>query len=162
MTQPLARIGYAEKEVDRYKVDVRDWKTKHSDLAERCWPWEDLAAKANFLFGRILDLDTDVQEEILAGRMEYDAEFDNKLRGLLREWLEVSEDVLPHLVRLEAEYEVIDGAAQLRDNIEQARAILTPDDQLFRAERLVELRDAAIDAHRRGMTESLLDDEPAQ
>ena len=63
MTQPLARIKYAAKEVGRFSEDIEDWKQEHEKLTD-CWFWEDMIAKANFLFGRIIDLDLDIQEAI--------------------------------------------------------------------------------------------------
>jgi len=157
-TQSIKRIDFAKKEVVRYRADVEDWKAEHDQLTADCWVWEDLVAKANFIFGRILDLDTDIQESVLAGQAEFDEATDRNLREVLGQWSEVSLVVLHHAVRLEKTYGDVDGAQVLRANIEQAQSILTADSEFFSSERLVELRDTAIEAHRSGQTESLYGD----
>jgi hypothetical protein len=153
----MTRIRYAKEEVHRFHEDVGLWKESHDHLAEDRWIWEDIIAKANFLFGRIIDLDADIQEQIFAGRIDLDLRSDEEIREILQNWLAVSFQVVPHAERLEREYGVVDGANALRGNIDQAKKILTPDEVYFRDDKLVSLRDLAIEAHRSGLTEPLLD-----
>lgn len=154
-TQSISRINFAEREVDRYQEDVNAWKPEHDPLNTDFWIWEDLVAKANFIFGRILELDTDIQEGVLTGKFEFDEEADVKVRDLLRQWSEVSVKVLQHVVQLEKLFGDVEGAQVLRANMKQAQSMLTPDSEFFNSEQLVELRDAAIEAHRSGQTEPL-------
>lgn len=156
--QPVKRIEYAEREVDRYKGDVQDWKRAHDDLAERCWPWEDLAGKANLIFGQILKLDNDVQADVLTGLIEFDPEMDQRITKVLEEWLKVSCEVFPHLAQLKQEFGHVDGADEMRRNIRQATAILTPDANYFQGDELVRLRDEAVEAYQTGQTEPLFGD----
>ncbi len=155
MTPSLSRINFAKIEVDRYQDDVNARKPEHDPRNTDSCVWEDLVAKANFLFGRILELDSDIQECVLSGKSEFDEATDSMVRDVLRQWGEVSLDVLQHVVGLENVYGDLEGAQVLRANVKQARSILTPDSEFFNSEQLVELRDAAIEAHRSGQTESL-------
>ena len=155
-TQPTTRIEFAEREVGRFVEDIQDWKQRHDEVAKNCWPLEDLVAKANYVFVRIMGLDTDIQEGVLNGQIEFDPLLDEQIRSLLKRWHDISREVLPHVERLNQEYQAIDGSSDFRENFDQARMILTPDLDLFLDERLIVLRDAAIEAHRSSLTEPLL------
>jgi hypothetical protein len=155
MTQPQRRIKNAEREVIRFRDDViqQDWKQQHDALSEDCWAWEDLIAKANFLFDRIMDVDTDIQEYVLTNHLEYDAALQEKLRSLTEDWLNISIQLIPHVERLEQEYGEVEGGHKLRENLSEANGILTDDRDFFGGEDLARMRDEAIDAHRAGRTE---------
>jgi hypothetical protein len=154
--QPLQRIEFAQKEVDRFHGDVDSWKLLHDDLQHECWLWEDLIAKGNFLFTRILDLDTDIQESVLSGADEFDPDLDCKIHKILAEWLEVACEIEPHILRLRNQYGTVDGGDELKSHIREARGILTPDNDFFAGDKLAELRDRAIEDNRAGLTEPML------
>lgn len=151
----ISRINFAKREVGRYQEDVDDWKPELDQRNTEFWVWEDLVAKANFLFGRILELDTDIQEGVLTGKTEFDEAVDGQVRDVLRQWNEVSVTVLQQVVGLVTTSGDEEGAQVLRANVKQAQSILTSDSEYFSSEQLVQLRDAAIEAHRSGQTESL-------
>jgi hypothetical protein len=160
MTQPIDRIQYTETEVDRYKDDVETWKEDHDALARDCWVWEDLIGKANHLFSRILDLDIQVQDYLFKNCNDVKPDFHEKPRELLRLWLAVSLKVVPRGERLQKDYNSkTDGLGELKEHIEEAKSILTPDDEFFDTDRLSQLRDEAIADHRSGLTEPLLENE---
>jgi len=152
---------YAEKEVGRYKEDVEDWKQDHDALSRDCWLWEDIVAKANFVFQRIILLDQDVREAEFSGkfsRQQSFEDFDRRLTELLREWAEVSAQLEPHVARLASTYGEVDGGQTFLSNFAEARAMLTPDDGFFNHEKLVEMRDGAVDVFRSGHAEPMFDD----
>lgn len=159
-TQPDGRIQFAEREVERYRNDIEGWKENLDDLAQDCRDFEDVVAKANFVYGRLLDLDMRLQEFAFKAEGEVDLNGIGKLQVIFREWLEVSQEFLPHVLRLEEKYGSVEGGTEFRANVKEARASLTPDDRFFNGDKLAELRDAAIDDFRAGLTEPLLDDEP--
>jgi hypothetical protein len=159
MTQPIERIEYAEKEVGRYKEDVESWKRAHDALVKDCWVWEDLIAKANFIYDRIMHVDDQVQHCLLVGRCRDELGLQQKLRDLLAGWLAVSLQVLPQGERLRREHGDAEGLDTLKENVCQAKAALTPDDEFFAGDRLSALRDEAIEADRLGRTEPLLENE---
>ncbi len=156
VTQPLGRVRFAEREVLRYRRDVEDGAKGH-DASDPGWAWDEVVAKANFLFDRLIDLDLDIRELVLSDRMEFDPGLDAKVRGLLRDWLDVSLRVIPHI-----EGRTVDAADLLRTRVEEARSMLTPDGEFFGGDELARLRDDAIDDHRAGRTEPFDVDERAE
>ncbi len=161
MTQPRERIEYAGKEVARYKEEVTAWKRDHDAVAADCWEGEDLIAKANFLFDQIMRQDVRVQRYILVERGRDGADLQDGLRRVLLDWMSTSLGVVPYGERLQREYGHVEGLDALRENLSQARSMLTLDDEFFDPDRLSRLRDQAIDAHRLGQTEPLLENERA-
>ena len=135
------------------------WKKQHDAIEQDCWVWEDLIAKANFQFGRLLDLDADFQEAILLGRIAFDADREAKIDGLFAGWLKIGEELKAQVDRLRAAYDSVDGSEALESNVKEAKAILTPDDEFFDPDVLGRMADAALEAHRAGLTEVWLPDE---
>ncbi len=157
MTQPLERIEFTKRQVNRYK-DNMEWARAHTGLAEACWVLEDVIAEANYQFERLLKLDIQVQEHVLLERG--DAEMQDRVSAVLNVWLTASLQVLPQTERLEGNYGQIAGADELREHVKEAKAMLTPDDEFFSSDKLLSDRsDEAIDAYRSGLTEALMDDE---
>lgn len=87
--------------------------------------------------------------------MAFDEATDGKIRDVLRQWSEVSANVLQNVVRLETTHTDVHGVQILLASMKQAQSILTSDSDYFTSEQLAELRDAAIEAHRSGQTEPL-------
>jgi hypothetical protein len=152
------RVGFTKLEIDRLRRDFEEWNLNHNELTQSCWPWEDLIAKANFVFGRITKLDMDVQLFLFKSP---DASADPELMNVSREttaaWLEVSVPLLEHSEQLVHEYGSVDGRDELKTNVRRARAALTSDEEYFDSDELAEARDKAIDSHRAGLTEPLLE-----
>lgn len=157
--QPRKRIKYAEKEVARYREDVESSNGDHNSLATDCSVCEDMIAKANFIFDRIIHVDIEIQQYILLQGHLDEADLQEDLRGLLNDWLELSTRVVSDGKRLQEEYGRAEGLETLKDNAREARSILTPDDEFFDHEKLSSLGDEAVEAHRSGLTEPLLEDE---
>ena len=155
IAKPIERIEFALKEVDRYREDVDGWNRGEDEQAIDDRVLEDLIAKANFLFGRILKLDEEIQGFLLANPIA-DRRLQDALRNVLAGWLDTSLVSIGHAVRLKGESGALDGAEQLAANIKQARAILTPDEEFFVADKLWAIRDEAVKIQRAGKTEPLL------
>lgn len=157
MTQPRKPIERTGEEVARYKSDVDAWQGEHDALATDCWTWEDLIDTANHLFARILRQDERVQRYLLVERGENGTNLQDQLQRILREWKSASSFVVAQGERLEREFGRVEGLDALRENLSQANSILTPDDEFFAAGALTALGDEAIDTHRRGLTEPLIE-----
>jgi len=158
VSQPLRRIKNAEREVARFRDDVileENWMRQHAELADKCRLLEDLVAKANFLFERIMDLDTEIQESSLSRQCEETTGFQRQVRDLVADWRNTCLQMTPYLDRLAAEYGGIEGAAKLRENLSEARGILTDDREFFAGDELVHARDKAIDDFRAGLAEPM-------
>jgi hypothetical protein len=159
--RPEARIGYMEREIGRYREDVEGRPSPHEPPSSDCWPWEDVIDKANHLFDRLVELDTSLSESAFSRKPPGSAEYidlDSKIREVIREWLSISENVVSLIPRLRSPARDSDGSDVFLGNVERARGMLTPDDEFFVGDKLVELRDAAIEAARRGEVEPMFDD----
>ena len=143
MTCALSRVRFAEREVLRYRRDVEDGAKGPDVSAPEGWAWGEVVAKANFLFERIIDLDLGIQELVLADEVDFDPALDTKVRGLLRDWLDVSLRAIPQV-----EGHTVDGADLLRARIAEAQSALRPDGAFFGGHELARLRDEAIDETR--------------
>ncbi len=149
LAHPKERIQFAFREVERYREDVHCW---HQRVLE------DLIAKANFLYVWILKLDEELQGLFLS-TSNADAQIQEDLRRVLSEWLDASVLALHYANELKTEHSRVEGAEVLETHVKQAWAILTPDDAYFADAELWSLREQAVESHRMGQTEPLLDNE---
>jgi hypothetical protein len=72
---------------------------------------------------------------------------------LYQSWMQGAEIIAPQIAEMEAKGFQIEGSQDFRSAYREVKGILTADDEFFDSERLAEMRDKAIDAHRRGDTE---------
>jgi hypothetical protein len=155
--QPRARIRFAQKEVSRFHEDIEDCKVENDDLAIDRGLAGDLVARTNFLFGWIMLLDNSIHIAVLEGLAP-----DNLTllaEQTLREWLAVCLLLSAKIDQLEKEQGPIEGAAEVRSRIREAQGIFTRDEDFFHHDKLIELRDRAIDEHRAGQSEELVQHE---
>ena len=140
------------------------WKESH-DLAMACCDVQEQLALLSYLFERINRADEATREAVFAGRQDYSPEFDAELASIYRQWADVTGKSLDSVEKLESQGFSVEGADELRGRLREAVGLLTPDDQFFtpdegqsfRVEKLVQLRDEALAAHRRGETEEMED-----
>jgi hypothetical protein len=145
------------------------WKEDH-DLAMVCCDVQEQLALLSYLFERINRADEAVREAVFAGREDHSPEFDSELENIYREWADVAGKYLSIVRKLESQGFSVEEAGELRSRLREAIGLLTPDDQFFtpdnapeaggrpsRVEKLVQFRDEALEAHRRGETEEMED-----
>jgi uncharacterized protein with von Willebrand factor type A (vWA) domain len=141
------------------------WKDDH-DLAIVCCDVQEQLALLNYLFERINRADEAAREAVFAGRQDHSPEFDAELESIYRQWSEVSSKYLDIVGKLESQGFNVEGADEMRGRLREVAGLLTSDDQFFtpddagqssRIEKLVQLRDEALAAHRRGETEEMED-----
>jgi hypothetical protein len=145
------------------------WKEDH-DLAMVCCDVQEQLALLSYLFERINRADEAAREAIFAGRQDYNPEFDLELESVFRQWSDVAGKYLDMVGKLELQGFSVEGTDELRGRLGEAVGLLTPDEQFFtpddapeadgelsRIEKLVQLRDEALAAHRRGATEEMED-----
>lgn len=153
VTRPMSRLKYTETEVHRLRTDVDEWKESHDLLTGDCWVWEDLVAKANHVFVKIIDFDEDVRDSVMNRGLSYDPELNAAIHKLLRDWNSTALQILPQVERLEKDYRSFDGSDEFRRHLTEAKDILTPDHVFFSADQLASMRDQAIEEDRTGLTE---------
>jgi hypothetical protein len=139
------QMKFAESQAEGYKQqdfeDVRD-----------CHVLEVLLRIALHHLDEIGNLDNKIRLLVLKGEAETKEE--ELAAQLYRHWFNGATTILmPLLARMEGKGYQVEGAAEFRNACREVTGILTPDSEFFDCERLAELRDKAIDAHRRGETE---------
>jgi hypothetical protein len=152
--QPRRRIRFAQKEVFRFREDIEDCIAENLDLVIDLGLARDLVDRSNYLFGWIMLVDNSIRVVVLEGYAS--DELIDFAKEVLRQWLEVSLLLLQKIDRLESEHGIIEGTKEFRAKIAEARGIFTPDEDFFRDDKLIELRDQAIDQHRAGQSEELV------
>jgi hypothetical protein len=159
ITQPLSCVEYTATEVSRYKDDVALWNQNKQVVEYDRWISKDLVSKAKHLFDQLIDLDLAVQEFILVEHGNDDVGLTDRVRTFLRDWLTSSLQLILHIRRPSPSDSELEGLDRLLVCIEDAKSMLTPDEQFFDSAELVNLRDEAIDDHRAALTEPLFDNE---
>ena len=106
----------------------------------------------------ILNIDEEIQKFLLSNPCP-DGYSQDAMRKVLAQWLASSLVTSRHADRLRDEYGRLDGSEELEANIRQAQAILTPDNAFFVSDELWSTRDVAVESHRAGQTEPLVDNE---
>ena len=155
-TQTVRRCENAARDVARLREDVTSeeaWIRQHAAATGADRAWDDLFAKANFLFDRIVDLDVDLQGYALDHAPEPDAGLLNLTRSLIASWRQACLALRPYLAGSPSNES--GAAARLLENLAEADGILTDDREFFAGDDLARLRDAAIDDHRAGLTEPM-------
>ena len=89
IAKPIERIAFAQKEVDRYGEDVDGSNRGEDEPAIDDRVLEDLIANANYIYGRILRLDGEIQGFLLANPI-VDRRVQDALRNVLAGWLDTS------------------------------------------------------------------------
>ncbi len=158
VTKPLRRIWHNERKIARYRRVVERWMLAHRDVEER-WLLEDRIGWANLLFSNLLDLDTDVELYIVENHPHDDEDaryLRSRIGSMFKDWLGVSSTTLRNIDKLVQRGIEIKGADTFCNNVRSARQMLTADDIFFDSDKLVQLRDEAIDANRTGRTDELV------
>ncbi len=161
MSTALERI---RKQVQLLAEETQEpWQRDH-DEALKCFEAGQWIEALNFFFDQLMLLDTKWRSEIYRGQRPHDAAFDQLLGKVVPEWVRAASDRLKAVEELERAGYAVDGANDLRRRIADAKGMTTPDDEFFNNDKLVALRDAALEEHRRGETEAFerMDDAPAK
>lgn len=147
-----ARLESVRRYLDRCEEQPETWKVDH-DAAMRCFAIQEASAFLVFVHGRISLLDENIRLSILSKKAPYNAELEENVFGLYRQWQEAAKKLLEGVEFCENEGYEVEGAIDLRQCLQETCGILTPDAEFFSD--LSKLRDAAIELHRNGLTEDL-------
>lgn len=145
--------GLAERLLSAYQ-DAEPWKVEH-DARMECFQIEDAITAGNALFALVSEYDFQWHERVMSGVWPYSEASERPPEALYRLWLGAAERVLERAETRTREGHAIKGLEEYRDNVREARGVLTPDDDFFTSEELADLRDAAIEDHRAGLTEPM-------
>jgi hypothetical protein len=137
------QMKLAESQAEAWKQDYKEASACHLlEFFLRTW--------LRFL-DEIGECGNQIRLLVLQGKAEASAEA--SAERLYRTWLSGAETVMPFLIELEGKGYQVERSEDFRRGYREVKGILTPDDEFFSGNRLIELRDKAIDAHRRGETE---------
>jgi hypothetical protein len=132
-------------------ADIEPWKEDH-DRALFCYAVEDTISWGLLLFQGLSEEDANWHTQVLESKIPYDEAQEAELIENYRNWLEASNRLLPTIGQLEEWGFEVREAHEFRKKCQEARGVLTEDVVFFVDEALVNLRDEAIDEHRRGAT----------
>ncbi|SRR6266540_5668032 len=133
------------KRIDLFRQEVDDapWKRDHDD-AMSCLTFEGVLRFGINIFDGLIKADEKLRPAFLRG--EISEKYGELIRELFRWWLEPCEAVEEELARLIRKGFEVEGAAEFRKRHAEAKWMLAPVHEALDHERIVELRDAAIDA----------------
>lgn len=146
----IAAIDSVRSEVQFYR-EQSTWTNSSDDVQLRL-KVEETIALGLFVFDRITRLDEQQRAEVLRGAAPHDAATEKAIEELYRSWSASCAGTLQASAGLEQRGFQVQGAEEFRLRFGEVRGILTPDHEFFSSKPLQDLRDAAIDEHRRGET----------
>ena len=152
-------IGLVERQLEAYDREIEQWRQDH-DAAMQCRDFELLLKLGIDVYETLGRIDTAVSAAALRGeRGEADLV---AVDDLYRIWLSLAEAVERRLDEFEQAGFRVEFAETFRTARREVQGVLTPDADFFRDDnladvRLADVRDAAIDSHRRGETDDLID-----
>ncbi|MGC1719318.1 MAG: hypothetical protein WA746_10045 [Isosphaeraceae bacterium] len=143
---------FAKKMLSAY-VDLEPWEEDH-DRALACFAIEEAMSFGNLIFRWVSERDAIWHTRVLESKIEYNEAEREEWIEIYRNWLGASERLLLTIARLEGQGFEVRGADEFRRNCDEARGISADDDVISVDEALINLRDEAIDEHRRERTHS--------
>jgi hypothetical protein len=151
---PEVLFERAKRDVRRFKEDVEaePWKVLH-EQAMRCYAFQDLLKVGVNLFESFVALD-EALRLVLSKKAKRTPEETTglleKMRFLFTWWIEPCARFERELVKLEKDFGEIEHAADFRRCYEEAKWMLADAKDALKHPKMVEARDAAIDALRSG------------
>lgn len=149
-------IGLVERQLEAYDREIEQWRQNH-DAAMQCRDFELLLKLGIDVYETLGRLDTAVSAAALRGeRGQADLE---AVDDLYRIWLALTSAAAVELRLSEFEQAGfhVEFSKAFRTAHREVQGILTPDAEFFRGDDLADIRDDAIDSHRRGETDDLID-----
>jgi hypothetical protein len=145
-------VAKAGERIQRFEQDVGEeaWKTQHA-VAMRCFALQDTIASGLCLYHSLVALDEAVRDALLSDPKRSNAQTAAvlaEIHKLFAWWLKPCSNVDRAIAELEGQGFEVDGAANFRSCYAEARWIV--DENALSHPKMVEARDAAIDALRSG------------
>jgi len=147
-------LNYVRANLQMYGRDTDAWKRDHKD-AMACYAFQDHLQVGIEIFDSITRFDEDWRLRVFRGHVPHDASVEDEIRDAYQKWLQPCSRVEKVLRKFERLFGEVKYAAEFRSRHAEAQGILTPDDKFFANDSLTNLRDAAIDEHRRGDTQDV-------
>lgn len=124
---------------------------RHAEATE-CRDCEDFLRMGIEAFDWLARADEAIRSAVYSGAMAFDPECDSTLAALYSEWLKPCEYAERWIAIQQNRGFHVDNLEEFRRCCQEARAIVEENQGVLRNDAFVDLRDEAIDAHRRGET----------
>jgi hypothetical protein len=150
------------------RLHVHNYTGESDDLIQRhaegidCRDCEDFLQLGIDAFKWLGRADHVIRSAVYRGLAEYDPSLDVALAALYAEWLKPCTLAEGWIAQQEARGFRVDNLAEFRACCEEVRAIVEAHEGTLENDALVELRDDAIDAHRKGETLELWESDQPQ
>lgn len=145
-------IETVKNKVQTYQEESEKWKTGH-DQAMDCLEFELHLLFGNSVYKAINFIDEHVRSIWRNGKKPYCKETDDTIFQLYQQWFGVGKEMEARLLAFEKEGFVVQHSKPFRKALREVSGILQDDAEFFSDEKLVKLRDEAIEQHRRGSCE---------
>lgn len=146
------------KRVDLYRDEADSWKQDHQ-IAIACFDIQQALVEGNQLFEFLIQFDEGWQAIVFDDPAAYSDEAQQVIDNGMMIWLQSSKKIIDCALRFQCEY--LDRGFDVKHiramekNIAQMEMMLADQTEFFSRGNLDELRDAAIDEHRSGLTEAM-------
>lgn len=140
----------------REETEQEQWKADH-DVAMKCMSFESHLGLGVSLFESINRIDEAWRAKVHAKQVEYDPAVDEQIAFFYLWWFSPSDVLLDVLDYFESLGFQVEHADRFRAACREVHGLLSNDTEFFAGDRLAQLRDDAIESHRRGECEPVGD-----
>ncbi|WP_337176798.1 hypothetical protein [Paludisphaera sp.] len=154
---PFIKYAFAERDAERLRDDVATWAEPPAAASTDRWARERLVADACRLFDLLRQIDDEARRASRYGAMSAGdfARADEAVTALLTEWLTTSRKLA---AILPANGPTLADAGRFIGHIREASWMIGEADRVLDDPRMIDLRDEAVDASRRGDVEPVFED----
>lgn len=142
---PLA-LRAAQDHLKTYSA-VSDDLIAHHQEAMSCLDCEDFLRLGIDAFDWLMRADLSIRRAVYRGEAEYDQQLDSVVVKLLQVWLVPCDFALKWANEQRSRGFRVENLEQFEKCHREAAAMLVSDDEFFDSDKLVDLRDAALDEH---------------
>jgi hypothetical protein len=147
----MSDILEVASQTEQYVGSAERWAADHR-AAMLCYEVEETIGLGNRVFDAIVAFDENWRRQVSRGELPFSPVLDGFIHALFQRWHGPSAGVLAVIEDLRREGFSVKGGDEFQYRSREAEGILTPDAEFFAHDRLVELRDEALDQHLRGET----------
>ena len=127
------------------------WKANHLN-AMACWEFGDLLLYCVEAFDRINREDEGYRQEVFNGNAEHSGEIEEAHGNFYVKWYSACKPFEATLANYQQDGHVVEYADRFLQCLRETEGILTDDATFFADDTLADLRDQAIDDHKKGET----------
>jgi hypothetical protein len=151
-TGPFVKFAFAERDAARFRDDVAVLVESPGPAPADLWAAERLVTDACRRFDLLGLIDDELRRASRVGSLASDdyAKADAEVAALFTDWLAASRNLEAILRRLPPEGSPVAGEGRFSENVREASWMLGDADRVLDDPRMIALRDAAVDASRRG------------